>query len=374
MQSVRNWLFSKKADLLLLFLPVWLTWGFCFVAPQSWLSAAIPIWVFVVFVLGIDVSHVWSTIFRTYLDREEFRRHRSLLLYSPLVCFTICFLIAAISQLWFWRILTYVAIFHFVRQQFGFMRLYATRRRESSTFKYLNDSWMIYFSMLYPIVYWHLISDRYFSWFVDGGFLTFELFSIDRQSVQWILDHLGNSFYWLLFLCWFIEEVVIHKRTGIAMPWGKIAWMLTTAFNWYLGIVYFNSDLAFTVTNVVAHGIPYIVLVLFYVERKKVIKQPSRFSSNDQFTRNFWIRSAGMITLILVFATFEEFLWDMLLYRDYSKFFETILKYPIAVLDNSITQALALALHSVPQATHYIVDGFIWKRSQKNPDLKAILS
>ena len=112
MQSVRNWLFSKKADLLLLFLPVWLTWGFCFVAPQSWLSAAIPIWVFVVFVLGIDVSHVWSTIFRTYLDREEFRRHRSLLLYSPLVCFTICFLIAAISQLWFWRILTYVAIFY----------------------------------------------------------------------------------------------------------------------------------------------------------------------------------------------------------------------------------------------------------------------
>ena len=360
--------------MLLLFLPVWLTWVFCFAAPREWLSAEIPIWVFVVFVLGIDVSHVWSTLFRTYLDREEFRHHRDLLIYTPLACFAVCFSIAASSQLWFWRILAYVALFHFVRQQFGFMRLYATRRRESSPCKRLNDSWMIYLSMLYPVLYWHLASDRYFSWFVEGDFLSFGLLPIDLESVRWVLDHFGNSFYWLLFLCWFAEEVIVHRRTGKAMPWGKITWILTTAFNWYLGIVYFNSDLAFTVTNVVAHGIPYIVLVFFYVERKKVIRHTPRPPRNGRFTRGFWIRSAGMAAAILAFATFEEFLWDMLLYRDYSAFFESISRYPMAVLDSPIAQALALALLSVPQTTHYVVDGFIWKRGPKNPDLKAILS
>ncbi len=224
------------------------------------------------------------------------------------------------------------------------------------------------------MLYWHLASDRYFSWFVEGDFLTFGMLPANLESVRWFLAHVGNSIYWLLFLLWFVEQIVVHRSTGKAMPWGKITWILTTAFNWYLGIVYFNSDLAFTVTNVVAHGVPYIVLVFFYVERKKVIRREHRPSLKGRFTSGSWIRLAAMAALILAFATFEEFLWDMLLYRDYAAFFEAIVRYPMAVVDSPIAQAVALALLSVPQTTHYIVDGFIWKRGPKNPHLKAVLS
>ena len=38
----------------------------------------------------------------------------------------------------------------------------------------------------------------------------------------------------------------------------------TTAATWYVGIVATNSDLAFTVTNVLIHGVPYAVLVFSY--------------------------------------------------------------------------------------------------------------
>ena len=378
MKPIRNWLFSRNADLLLLFAPVWLTWVFCFAVPREWLGADLPIWVWVVFVLGIDVSHVWSTLFRTYMDREEFHNHRDLLVYTPLVCFGICFFIAAASQLWFWRTLAYFALFHFIRQQYGFMALYRARSRHFSPPKRFSDSWMIYLSMLYPVLCWHLTADRYFSWFVDGDFLTLGILpgtlSVNLDAVRWFLAQFGNSIYWLLFLLWFVEEVMVHRRTQTPMPWGKITWILTTAFNWYLGIVYFNSDLAFTVTNVVAHGIPYIVLVFFYVERKKTIRREPGTSLGGRFTRGFWIRVAAMSALILAFAMFEEFLWDMLLYRDYAVFFEALVDYPMAVVGSPLAQAAALALLSVPQTTHYVVDGFIWKRGPKNPHLKAVLS
>ena len=39
---------------------------------------------------------------------------------------------------------------------------------------------------------------------------------------------------------------------------------ITTALCWHVGIITFNSDYAFTVTNVVIHGIPYLVLVYWY--------------------------------------------------------------------------------------------------------------
>ena len=42
---------------------------------------------------------------------------------------------------------------------------------------------------------------------------------------------------------------------------GKDIVVFTTAVCWYVGIVSFNSDFAFTVTNVITHGVPYIVLV-----------------------------------------------------------------------------------------------------------------
>ena len=74
------WLFSRPAALLLLGVPVWVTWLVCFSLPNEVLARQLPLWVWAVVIVGIDVSHVWSTLFRTYLDPQEFRRHRLLLL------------------------------------------------------------------------------------------------------------------------------------------------------------------------------------------------------------------------------------------------------------------------------------------------------
>lgn len=47
--------------------------------------------------------------------------------------------------------------------------------------------------------------------------------------------------------------------------------------------------------------------------------------------------------------------------------------YPNFELNSMAIKAICLALLSVPQLSHYILDGFIWKFNHRNPDLKKFL-
>ena len=75
----------------------------------------------------------------------------------------------------------------------------------------------------------------------------------------------------------------------------------------------------------------------------------------------------------LLFAFFEEYGWDLFLNREKRRFFSIFLPYSFEVLTNPIGRALATAMLSLPQITHYILDGVIWKNNKKNPHLKPIL-
>ena len=79
-----------------------------------------------------------------------------------------------------------------------------------------------------------------------------------------------------------------------------------------------------------------------------------------------------IFSLLLAFG--EEYLWDMFLNRSRSALFEWFFAYPLHALQTPLGQALALALLSVPQVTHYVLDGFIWKNNEKNPYLKKVFA
>lgn len=349
-----NWIFSKRNDLTWLFIPIWSTWLVMFFLPAEWVSIEAPLWVWVVFVLGIDVSHVWSTLFRTYLDREEFQNHRKLLLLAPILAFLGAAAISAISITLFWRVLAYVAVFHFVKQQYGFMRIYKAKARDFKK-QWITDNFVIYLSMIYPILFWHLNLDRQFSWFFPGDFIQWQSAYVPT------LNNIGSWIYFLIIGSWLIQEIRLAKSQSFS--WGKALWVLTTAGNWYIGIVYFNSDLVFTITNVVAHGIPYMALVLFYQQRKFQIKA-------IDIGRIKYVLM--VIAGVLLLALGEEYFWDLFVNKENGEFFAAFLPY-FEATPALHWQVLATALLSVPQITHYIVDGFIWKNNEKNPYLKKAL-
>jgi hypothetical protein len=54
----------------------------------------------------------------------------------------------------------------------------------------------------------------------------------------------------------YLARAWLQGRAGQRVAWGKHLLLITTAATWYVGIVGTDSDYAFTLTNVLVHGIP----------------------------------------------------------------------------------------------------------------------
>ena len=137
-------------------------------------DGALPAWGFLLFVVAIDVAHVHSTLFRTYFDRAELARRPLLYAGVPLACFAVGLLLHSHSSALFWRVLAYVALTHFIRQQVGWVAIYRARAGGATKLSRVIDDAAIYAATLYPVLYWHT-TPRAFAWFVPGDFVRLEL-------------------------------------------------------------------------------------------------------------------------------------------------------------------------------------------------------
>lgn len=312
-----------------------------------------PLAGWVVLILLIDVAHVYSTLYRTYFDPSSLGPRRSLLWIIPFAGFMAGVLLYSLDSLLFWRLLAYVAVFHFVRQQYGFMRLYS-RKEKVSKLPALIDKLAVYYATLYPLLYWHLSGQRNFNWFVEGDFLFFR--------ADWLLPF-ATVLHVLLMAAFLVKEVYFFIRHRyFNLP--KFAVIAGTAGSWYFGIVHFNGDLAFTLLNVVSHGIPYMALV--WLHGKKTHAKPVR---ENRFLRLVFSRAGLLIFLGIIFllAFVEEGLWDRMVWQERGALFGGSF-IPGLKLNHQFL-SLVVPLLALPQITHYILDGFIWKVREEGAKL-----
>lgn len=317
-------------------------------------SPKLPLWAWVTFVLCVDVAHVYATLFRTYLDNRAMQKNSTLLVTVPIVCWLAGALFYSLGPLLFWRVLAYLAVFHFIRQQYGFMALYS--RKEPDKFKSFRwlDGFAIYMATLYPLLFWHTNLPRNFSWFVDGDFV---------QSLPSAVAHCGAIMYLIALIAYFGKELFLLRQTGIFnLP--KNLLLLATALSWWSGIVVTNSDFAFTMTNVLSHGIPYMALVWLY-ERQSLPASRSMDLSRLDIIKGVALRSVPLFVISLILLAYlEEGLWDGFIWREHSAVFSMFWKLP-AVGDAGLL-AFLIPLLSLPQSTHYVLDGFIWRVKDRN--------
>jgi hypothetical protein len=309
-----------------------------------------PPWGWLLFVVGVDVTHVWASLYRTYLDPEEFGRRRHRYVLTPVLCFAVGLALYSLGSLLFWRALAYLAVLHFVRQQYGFVMVY--RHRAGERGDVLLDKAAIYVSMLYPLAYWHATPNRTYTWFVAGDFLTLP---------RWTAGVAGLLYAAVLVA--FARRQLQRALAGEPLSWGKIGIVASTAATWYIGIVALNSDFAFTVTNVVAHGVPYMALVWLYGRRKWAGEGSWRTAVHRPAL------AGGFVGLALLLAYLEEGAWDALVWREHAIFFGGVqaTALPEALL------ALVVPALILPQATHYVLDAWIWKFDGSNPGLPQYL-
>jgi hypothetical protein len=357
------WIYSSWVDGLFILSPSLLATAIVISAPRVFASnREFPLWGYVVLVLAIDVGHVYSTLFRTYFDPDEFGKQSTLFTLVPLLGWMGGVLLYTMGSLMFWRALAYLAVFHFIRQQYGFMMIYSRRDTgRSGNFRWI-DKIAIYMATLYPLIYWHTHMPRNFYWFVRGDF--------GQIPFRW-LDRLALSTYVCCLVVYAIKEVAFSVRAGrINLP--KNILLLGTMASWYVGIVCFNGDLAFTVTNVVSHGIPYMALIWIYGHNKSLAKPRRR---SWPFPKGKWLFATAGIPLfvasIFLFAYIEEGLWDGFVWRDHAWLFRWFASLP--QLTDQATLAWLVPLLALPQITHYLLDGFIWRIRGGNAEWKQFV-
>ncbi len=307
---------------------------------------ATPPLLWLLLIVGVDVGHVWSTVFRTYLDREELRARQALYVLAPLVGFVLAVVLYRVDDMLFWRALAYLAAFHFVRQQYGFVMIYRRDEYRDPLWSKRLDQVMIYAATIYPLLAWHC-RPRDFDWFVPGDFLTFDAPGVARTA-GWL--YLG------LIAAYLVKETRVSLRRGrVNLP--KNLMLAGTALSWYVGILHFDNDLAFTATNVIAHGVPYMALIWIYGHNRQ-----ARGAADYLLPigRLFQARFLPLYVAALFLVAYgEEGLWDGLVWREHAGLFPAFAHLP--AVDRATWLAWLVPLLALPQITHYLLDAFIWR-------------
>jgi hypothetical protein len=347
-----TWLFGRRTDLFAFVGPVVVALLFVLFGKAVGLRST-PAWAFVLCVVMVDVAHVHATAFRVYLDPVELRRRPALHLGVPIAAYA-----AGVAlhlhggALLFWRVLAYVAVFHFVRQQWGWVAMYRARARET------EDRWLdfaaVHVAAIYPLIVWHARLPRRFSWFLRGDFVP--------GLVDGTLVAIARPI-WLGVLFLFLARQVQLFATRRSVNVGKCIVISSTFFLWWLGIVALDDDWSFTVTNVLPHGVPYFVLLFTYARRRYRKGEPPAKVASAILRGGLFVAYGVLVLLALV----EEGLWDRFVWHDHELLFGEGTVLSPRVL------AFIVPLLALPQAVHYALDGFVWRRAQ-NPGLGRYLS
>lgn len=337
---------GKKEDLIFILLPPFVVLAVIMALPTHIIEASeLSPWVWLLLVVGIDVSHVYSTLYRTYFKPTAVKKFGKVLYFLPVVGFVGAVLVYSIGPKWFWTCIAYLAVFHFVRQQYGFMKRYARFDNSSRLVRRL-ESVIIYAGTLYPIAFWHLTPDRKFNWFIEEDFYSWN--GTAEIKLLFLVVYLLIIAVWITLM---IREYIIGSFN---LP--KHIIIAGTYLSWYFGIVYFNSDIAFTALNIVSHGIPYMALIYF-----------SEKNSSSVHAENLILRWKNwawvlFIVSLFAFAFFEEALWDGLHWRDHETIFSWF--YFLPIIRMTELQSVVIPLLALPQITHYLIDGVIWRKQK----------
>jgi hypothetical protein len=331
-----NWIGEPWQDVLGILLPPFA--ALLLVACVNPMAEVDPLW-WLFLIVFVDVAHVYSTLFRAYWARESRQKFGEKLWVIPLVCLVIGVMLHMWSPLWFWRLLAYAAVWHFVRQQYGFLRLYE-RNEVHLNWRRRLSALTIYTATVYPLLFWHLSGDRQFHWMVDGDFMSM------KTASPFVLE----VFRWLYFtvIAVYVTTEIRYALTKQLVNWPKNLFVFGTVISWYFGIIFFNGDMAFTALNVISHGVPYLMLV-WLSDGARIIKG-----------RQTWQGVIFFLGIVILLAWSEEALWDSLVWRDHAVFFKWL--YPEQPIGDRTWLNLIVPLLALPQLVHYVLDGFIWRR------------
>lgn len=331
MQILHKHFFSLKTDILAFtsFIPVYLLYVLFFETGWFAIPQEPP---FLFFLLGwalVDGSHVYSTILVSYTDKNIWQQLKPLFLIVPLMLFVSAFAFKySGSPQYFFYFLAYLAMIHFIRQEFGWMKIASRLDASAPKWLYYIDVNTSYLMTSLPML-WFLRESNAGFWYQKG-----DLFTIPDSLGQWAL-----YLYWPVITIFLVGNILHTFRTK-KINVSKFLVFINTFFGWYMAKVFVQHPYLALWLMIFHHGLPYYFIV-FKTER---VTQKLKFLDMTGRFKYPLIYLGCVCVFVLFFFSHSGNLYIVNLKKD---FFFGSLVYAIAV---------------VPQMTHFILDGFIWKK------------
>ena len=333
-------LFGRKADAMVFVGPLIFAQACVVIGRHLGVGPEVGLASWLLFVVGIDVAHVWSTLWVSVLHGEQLRAHGLRFLGLAVGLYGLA---AATYFAWgavgFWRAVAYIACFHFVRQQIGWVHLARSRAGEFDAFGARLDAAVAALLALEPLAYWH-VHGRSFGWMTTGDFITFSPGIL--LLIRVLLAAAG-----LLFV---VREAA--RARGGTLHLGKLLVVVSTGLSWHWAIESSDNDFVFTAFNTTAHAAPYVYLVA----TRSVPGSLARRSLDGART------AAVFLGILALAGLLEETAWDYLVWG------ERLFSGPPPWLRDLAPALVPLLV--LPQLTHYALDAFLWRR-QHRPSLRG---
>lgn len=309
-------------------------------------------------VLIIDWAHIfaqWHRIFSNPLEKTFTKSlyFGSYILLIPLVTVVLHF--GYFQQIR--TFLVYFVIFHFIKQSYGFIKIYSRIDGVKGDVESSVENLLIYLCMWTPAIYWHISFPKStFTWpvfFIKHPAMEYLFFSLlFLYSVVFIL-YLRNE-----FLRW-QEKGIFNIPKNVALASAAIGWGAVSLLSEHSVLIMF--------TVVLTHDLSYTFFVWFTGRRdEKLLKGQVRWLS--------WWSMPGLVFYILVIILISHPIMVMHLEMSQNKdvdywLFGTL--FNGLPNENSWWQNLGWALFFATQGHHYFIDRYLWK---KEKDLAYLVS
>jgi hypothetical protein len=350
-----GYILSPRADLVwflsLPFFAVMIALG-----AQAWLSfaavASINLW--------ITVPHHYATWVRSYGMPDEWERFKSRLVFGPIAIIAF----AAAGLVWAPITLTLVVLAwdhqHSIMQQHGFGRIYDFKAQTGTptTGRYdLTLHWMLYGNMYINAPMFRDLWIR-------------ELYQMNIRISPAFVEMLTRVSWVALsaFLIFYTVHLLRTVRAGKPINPIKYLFIASSYFLWYFTAWNTNSILLYGIAHRLMHGLQYMVIVYFFLERN---------AAQGSSRPGLWSRLAGegRLKWFLLGGGLYALFYQLLLNNPLDSFgfgvvnfapYQAIPQFDLPALGFAGGYELfSLTLLNVYGMTHYYVDSFIWKVRDK---------
>lgn len=348
-----GYILNRRADTIwFLTLPFWAV-AFALTC-QQWLPvvaiAAVGFWV--------TIPHQFVTWLRAYGMQEDWNRWKTRFIFGPLIIFSVAFIGVSWAPLSLLLIATFWGYQHALMQQHGLARIYDFKARTGgpTTPKWdLTLNWILYSNLI----------------------LTAPLFSqyIIRELFRFGFPVSAEGYQFFRICCWsitgaFLVAYSVHVirclMQGYALNPIKYLFLFASYFLWYFIAWHTNAFLVQAIAHALMHGIQYIVIVYFYIERKEAHNQ-----SSDRFVSK--LVRPGSVWLFLLVCFLYALIYHMLTaqpleeitfgFINFPQFYQaSIPEHGMNAMSKSTGYDLfAAMLIEATALIHYYFDSFIWR-------------